>query len=93
MMTLREKLLSVADAFAAARGLSESRVSTMAFGDGKVITRLRAGSDLTTTRYEASMAWFDANWPADAVWPQSINRPLTPERFDALATPSQETAA
>lgn len=75
MLTLKDRLISVASGFAKARGLSESRVSTMAFGDGKVIDRLRNGSDLTTSRYEASMLWFHENWPDGAEWPNEVMRP------------------
>lgn len=75
MLTLKEQLLSVANAFAHGRGLSLSRVSTMVFGDGKVISRLLDGSDLTTARFEAAMLWFSDNWPEGVVWPSQVLRP------------------
>jgi hypothetical protein len=74
-MTLKDKLLLVSSTFAEARGLSASRVSTLAFGDGKIIDRLRVGSDLTTGRFESGMEWFSQNWPAGAEWPCSVERP------------------
>lgn len=77
-MTLKERLLTVAVAFAEARGLSLSRVSTIVFGDGKVIDRLQGTSDLTTSRYETAMDWFSANWPDSVSWPKDIARPAQP---------------
>jgi len=75
-MTLRDQLLAIAERFAAGRRLSASRVSTLCFGDGKLIDRLRNGSDLTTSRHEKAMAWFSANWPQGAEWPAEIPRPV-----------------
>ena len=74
-MKLKDSLLLVASTFATARGLSPSRVSTLAFGDGKIISRLTSGSDLTTGRFESGMDWFSENWPADEPWPEGVVRP------------------
>ena len=79
-MSFVEQLVAVAETFAIARGLSISRVSTLAFGDGKIIDRLRAGSDMTTGRFESGMQWFSDNWPAEAVWPGDIGRPTPKEQ-------------
>lgn len=78
-MTLKERLLAVAATYASARGLSTSRVSTLAFGDGKVLDRLAGESDLTTSRFEASMWWFSANWPEGEPWPADVPRPAAPQ--------------
>ena len=48
MMTLKAQLLTVSETFAASTSLSESRISTMVFNDGKVLARLRGGADVTT---------------------------------------------
>lgn len=82
-MKLKDQLLSTASAYAAARDLSLSRVSTIVFGDGKILSKLAVGSDLTTSRYEASMAWLSANWPDDAAWPPNVPRPAATERVSA----------
>ncbi|MFC5989713.1 hypothetical protein [Limoniibacter endophyticus] len=62
-------------AYADARKLSLSRVSTIVFGDGKVLSRLEGNSDLTTSRYEAAMQWLSANWPEGIDWPVDVVRP------------------
>lgn len=78
-MNLKGQLISVATTFADLRGLSQSRVSTIVFGDGKVLDRLQGSSDITTGRYEAAMAWFNANWPDGASWPDHVHRPAVRE--------------
>ena len=45
-MTLVSQLLIVTDAYSRARGLSQSRVATLLFNDGKKLALLRAGGDL-----------------------------------------------
>lgn len=74
-MTLKGKLLAVSNVFAEAKGLSLSRVSTIVFGDGKVLGRLGGASDITTGRFEAGMRWFAINWPAEVAWPDGVERP------------------
>lgn len=75
MMTLRDKLLTVADAYAAARQLSRSRVSTIVFNAGLTLDRIASGRDLSTGNFERAMRWFSDNWPEGAVWPDKIARP------------------
>lgn len=75
-MTLKAQLLLVAQAYAAASHLSESRISTVVFNDGKVLARLRSGADVTTARYEKAMCWFSANWPDGHNWPVQVTRPM-----------------
>lgn len=75
MLTLKDRLLAVLTTYAEARKLSLSRVSTLVFGDGKVIDRLQGESDITTSRYEGAMVWLSANWPDGAEWPQDVPRP------------------
>lgn len=72
---LKLLLLKLSDHYAAARGLSISRVSTLVFADGKVLTRISNGGDLTTGRFEAAIGWFSDNWPVDVEWPSDIDRP------------------
>lgn len=82
MMTLRDKLLHVANLYAMAiktRGrdgrVTLSGISTRIFGDGKTFARIEAGGDLTTGNFERAMRWFSENWPEGAEWPKHINRP------------------
>ncbi|MFG1262341.1 hypothetical protein [Xanthobacter aminoxidans] len=74
-MTLVSQLLIVTDAFSRARGLSQSRVATLLFNDGKKLALLRAGGDLVTGSYERALCWLSENWPEDAPWPSEVRRP------------------
>ena len=75
MTNLRYKLISVADAYASARGLSRSRVSTIVFNAGLALDRIASGRDLNTGNWERAMRWFSENWPEGAVWPDDVERP------------------
>lgn len=75
-MRLTDQLLTIATLYAETRKLSASRVSTIVFGDGKILTRIGDGADITTRRLETAMQWFSDNWPADAEWPAAIARPI-----------------
>jgi hypothetical protein len=71
-----DHLLVVADVYKRALGLEDITVSHRLFGDSKKLGALRRGADITVGRFNASMHWFSANWPADAVWPQHVARPF-----------------
>ena len=82
MMTLRDKLLHVANLYAIAiktKGrdgrITLSGISTRVFGDGKTFSRIEAGGDLTTGNFERAMRWFSDNWPDGAEWPDEVPRP------------------
>jgi hypothetical protein len=75
MITLRHQLIAVADGFAAHRGLSRARVSTLVFNSGTALNRIAAGRDLNTKRWERAMLWFSRNWPEGAEWPAGVARP------------------
>lgn len=72
MMT-SETLLSVADAY---RDLveieKETTLSYRVFGDTKKLGGLRAGADITVSRFNLAMAWFAENWPDGARWPEAL---------------------
>lgn len=68
-------LLSVADAFQKASPVSDTTLSFRVFKDSKKLGALRAGSDITTGRFNDAMAWFSENWPEQGVWPETIPRP------------------
>lgn len=74
-MNAIDMLLRVADAYAAARKLSESRVSTLVFGEGTRLRHLRSGGEMGARRVERGLEWFSANWPDAAAWPAEIARP------------------
>lgn len=83
---LKLLLIQLSERYASARGLSISRVSTLVFADGKVLTRISKGGDLTTGRFEAAISWFSANWPEGAAWPAEIDRPVSIVNSPAIAS-------
>lgn len=70
-----EHLLTVADAYKDAIGIEDTTVSARVFNDGKKLTALRNGADITVGRFNAAIRWFDDNWPDGAKWPSSVARP------------------
>lgn len=74
-MNLRNQLLKLASNYCLAVGLSKSRVSTQIFNDGKRLSLIEGGSDLTTKSFEKAVLWFSARWPENAEWPEGIRRP------------------
>lgn len=94
-MTLLDSLLSVSRVFCEARSVSFARASTLVFADGKVLSRLEGGRDLTTRRLEGAMQWFSDHWPANATWPRGVPRPAPrvpapPPRTPAPAPDTRE---
>ena len=75
----KQMLVTLAEAFAAHRGLKLSTVSTYVAGDGKFFGSLKGPAGCTLARAERVLAWFAANWPADLEWPRHIPRPKTKE--------------
>jgi hypothetical protein len=78
-MNAIDHLLAVADAYASARGLSESRVSTLAFGEGTRLGHVRRGGEMGARRVARGIAWFSENWPEGAEWPADVPRPALTE--------------
>lgn len=74
-MNAIDTLLLVAEAYASARSLSESRVSTLAFGEGTRLKHIREGGDMGARRVQRGLQWFSDNWPDGAEWPASVPRP------------------
>lgn len=69
-MTLIERLVKLADLWAAAQGRSVSRLSTIVANDGKAIDRLRDGSKTcTVAMFERFLAFFrePGNWPEGGI--------------------------
>lgn len=59
--SLKQKLLSAADNWAARTGLSLARLGHLTGRDGKFFDRLRAGSDCGTATYEKIVAFIDSD--------------------------------
>lgn len=70
------KIVQLANAYAAHRGLKLSTVSTYAAKDGKLFARFsNAQASCTLRRAEILLCWFSEHWPADLAWPRDIPRP------------------
>ncbi|GJE41272.1 hypothetical protein AEGHOMDF_0434 [Methylobacterium soli] len=90
-MLTADHLLTVVDAFRSVRGVSDSRVSTLLFNDGKRIRLLREGGDIGSRFLAAAFQWLsDRHWKA-AAWPEGIARPepSTEQRLDEPAAGSE----
>lgn len=75
-MMLKQQLLLVGDAYAAAAGLSRARVSTIVLNRGATLDAIAEGrADVTTGTFEKAMQWFADNWPAGLDWPADVARP------------------
>jgi len=72
---IREQLLAVSRAYGAAENIDLSTVSWRALGDGKKLAAIVEGADIQSRRFLKTMQWFSDNWPENAIWPESIDRP------------------
>jgi hypothetical protein len=75
MMIQITHLLSLADAFQKADPVADTTLSFRIFKDSKKLGALRAGSDITTGRFNDAIRWFAGNWPEGAAWPVDVPRP------------------
>lgn len=69
------QLIELSNLYCTATERTRSAVSKRVFNDGKVIDKLHAGGDLTTSRHQMALRWFSENWPENALWPADIERP------------------
>lgn len=75
-LSLRLKLVRLADAYCKATQLTRATVSDRVFGAGHRIDRIATDSDLMTATYERAVEWFSRHWPEAASWPHDmIERP------------------
>lgn len=74
-MTGIDRLLALANAYAAAESIELSTVSWRVFGDTKKLAALVDGGDIQIKRYERALIWFAENWPDGAHWPKVVSRP------------------
>ena len=75
-MRIIDALLLVSDAYCASTGIAEATLSSRVFNDGKRIAAVRGGKDIGARRVERAMIWFSGNWPAGAIWPAAVPRPV-----------------
>lgn len=74
-MSATDSILKLARIYGRSLKLDLSQVSWRVFTDTKKLSAIEAGADLQTRRYEKAVQWFADHWPADAVWPEGVERP------------------
>lgn len=74
---LSRHLLTLAASFGESRKLEETTVGRLCAADGRFFSRIREGKTFTAKKYDEVVAWFSANWPETAVWPDEIVRPAS----------------
>lgn len=75
-MSAIDQLIRVADEYGRTAKVDDKTVSWRLFGDSKKLPAIKNGSDIQVRRLEKAMSFLSANWPADAVWPSDILRPV-----------------
>ncbi|WP_133122977.1 hypothetical protein [Methylobacterium frigidaeris] len=50
-------------------------MSTLVYGSGDRLRRLREGKDMLSANIEDGLQWFSDRWPEGAVWPSEVPRP------------------
>ena len=75
-MITEADFLSVVDAFLLASRWKDATLSSYLFNDGKKLSQLRDGRTLTVSRLNDALRYLSTNWPKDAVWPDSVMRPV-----------------
>ncbi len=86
-LTMRDRLLLVADLWCAATERSRSRLSTLLFSNGRRLDAIAEGGDLTTRSFERAMEWLSSEWLPDFPWPSDVPRPAAPEAGLAGSAP------
>ena len=76
MLPNASHILELADEYLRVEAIRETALSNRLFGESKKLALLRAGTDLTLSRYRLAVEWFSVNWPDGAEWPNGIARPV-----------------
>lgn len=88
-MLLTDQILAVAKAYCVATDAPLGRASLHAFGDRRRLPGLHAGTlSVTLDRADRALAWFSAHWPASALWPDGVPRPLSDPPAPCAAEPN-----
>ena len=74
-MKLKASVILVAAEYGRAVGLKDGRVSTLVFGSGDRLKRLREGRDGLSEKLEEALQWFSDRWPENTLWPDPVLRP------------------
>lgn len=75
MMTLTQKLLTVAKAYSVLCEKPLSAVSRQFFGSGPRLKTIEEGGTLTIRTYEKAMSDFARCWPDPEQWPDGVDWP------------------
>ena len=68
-----DDILRLAQAYSEATGLSLARISRrIVVNNDKVFSRLTSGLGISTRTAVIVGAYFQANWPQNATWPQEV---------------------
>jgi hypothetical protein len=84
IMNLKQHLITLIEAYAKAKGLSLSRVSTILFTSGTKFEQMVGGADINVGRFEEAVQKISADWPDGHDWPDGIARPAA-KAPDAVA--------
>jgi len=83
-MITAKHILTLAKAYATSLNVPLSTASSRVFDDGKKLTAIEDGGDITLGRANAAVQSFSDHWPADAEWPPEMPRPvMTPQKVAA----------
>lgn len=75
-MDYRSQLVSLAETYSAAVGLSEARIANLAKCDSRFFERMREGKGCRVDTMIRVIRFFSENWPNDRVaWPEFVDRP------------------
>jgi hypothetical protein len=74
--TLTTHLVTLADAYMAATGMSSATLSERAGGDWQFFDKVRDGRlNWRIRTYDRAVGWFSDNWPDGLDWPADVPRP------------------
>lgn len=74
-ISARNNLISLAETFASATGVSLATIGKRALNDNTFLARIVHGQTFTVRTYDRVVQWLSDNWPKDVAWPHSVDRP------------------
>lgn len=72
---LKQHLLSLSAAYAAATGMKMTAIWVAVLNDRAFPSRLNSDKTITIRTYDRAVQWFSDNWPGAANWPEGVMRP------------------
>lgn len=71
----RNGLIQLAETYSTATGVSLATIGKRALNDNTFLARIVHGQTFTVRTYDRVVQWLSDNWPKEAAWPQSVERP------------------